>query len=687
MTDTPASDIPASPGLALADAFNMAVGLFNTGRHGEAALVAERILTHAPGHPDTLHLLGLLRRFDNRLAEALALFEEALRHKQTPTFLSNYASVLAMAGRHGDAVTVMRAAAEMAGTDPALFYNLGVTLRTAGRLDEAADAFRHVGRLDPVSIAAHYGRGMLLLDLGHYDRAVAAFQAALAAEPGDAGTLTALGYVLTRLNRHHEALPHHRRAVALEPARLESAVHAVDVGRCCLMFDRQPALQEDLAQALGHALEGGGVDWKLLSSVLYRSLYRPLPDAVRVAAERAFGERLAAAVPVSPAPFAVPDARPARLRVGYLSVHLKNHPIGQVTLSLFAAHDRTRFEIHGFTRVAGVPEGDDYAARHRAGFDHVHDIAGLGGVDVAARIRAAGIDVLVYLDGHMDKEGLVAMATRPAPVRVFWLGHAGGLGTVAADYLLADRVVVPFGEEGRYGEAVVRLPVCYHSADRHPITPLRPRRDYGLPEDAIVFCAFNNTEKVDGAVFTHWMDILRRVEGSVLWLSQASGMDGPRHSLTRFAAEAGVDPARIVMAGRMAGKADHYARHQAADLFLDTWTMNASTTALDALWAGLPLVTLAGDCFSNRIASSMLTALGLEDMICPTPRAYVALAEALALNPQALAVLRARLWAARETAPLFDMHRFAAKMEAAFDAMWDRWRRGLPPEGFTVPER
>ena len=683
------TETPASPGLALADAFNTAAALFNAGRHADAAVMAERILAHAPGHPDSLHLLGLVRRFQNRPEEAVALFEEALRHKQTPAFLSNYASVLTMVGRHANAAVVIRVAAEMAGTDAALFFNLGVILRSVGQLREAEDAFRKAGRLDPASAAAHHSRGMILFDLGNHEAAVAALQAAVVADPGYAGALTALGYVLSRLHRHAEAVSHHWHALLLEPARLESAVHAMDVGRYCLMFDRQPALQDGMARAVRMALEtgGGDVDWRLLSSVLYRHLYRPLPDAARTMAEQAFDRRLAAAAPENAAPFAVPAMRPARLRIGYLSVHLKNHPIGQVTLSLFAAHDRARFEIHGFTHVAGVPADDAYAARHRAGFDHVHDITGLAGADIAARIRAAGVDVLVYLDGHMDKEGLVAMACRPAPVRVFWLGHAGGLGTVAADYLLADRVVVPFGEEGRYGEAVVRLPVCYHSADRHPINPVRPRREYGLPEDAIVFCAFNNTEKVDGAVFTHWMEILRRVEGSVLWLSRAGGLDGPRHSMTRFASEAGIDPARIIMANRVADKADHYARHQAADLFLDTWTMNASTTALDALWSGLPMVTLAGDCFSNRIASSMLTAVGLEDMICPTPQAYVALAEALALNPQALAVVRARLWAARETAPLFDMPRFAAKMEAAFDAMWDRWQRGLPAEGFSIPER
>lgn len=677
-----------SPTLGVAEAFNMAAGLFNEGRLDEAAQVAAQILAQAPGHPDTLHLLGIVRRLKNDPAGAVILFEQALQRKRTASFLSNYGSTLLQLGRHGEAVAAMSAAAEMDGSDTLTLFNLGLTLRSSGHLGEAVAVFARTGRIDPLHASSHYLRGMTLMDMGHFDAAAAIFRLCLTIDPGNAGALTALGYALTRVNRHGDALPLHRRAVALEPWRLESAVHAVDVGRCCLSFDVQDALQDELARSLDLVLTDNPetVDWKLLSSVLYRDLYRPLPAPVRARAERVFSSRLAAAVPAPVSWPAVSTGRPARLRIGYLSSHLRNHPIGQVTLSLFAAHDRTRFEIHGFTRVAGTPAEDSYATGHRAGFDHVHDIAGLSGPDIATRIRAAGIDVLVYLDGHMDKDGLAAMACRPAPVRVFWLGHAGGLGTTVTDYLMADRVVIPYGEEDRYGEAVVRLPVCYHSADRHPVNPVRPRRDYGLPESGVVFCAFNNTEKVDGAAFAHWLEILRRVDGSVLWLSRNGQMDGSAQNLSRYATRAGVDPARILFAGRVPDKADHYARHLAADLFLDTWTMNASTTALDALWAGLPLVTLAGNCFSNRIASSMLTALGLEEMICPTPRAYVAMAEALALNPQARAALQARLWAARGTASLFDMGRFAAKLEAAYDRMWDRWRRGEKPEGFTLPE-
>jgi len=205
-----------------------------------------------------------------------------------------------------------------------------------------------------------------------------------------------------------------------------------------------------------------------------------------------------------------------------------------------------------------------------------------------------------------------------------------------------------------------------------------------LPENGVVFCAFNNAEKIDEAAFVCWMDILRRVDGGVLWLSRSGVQPEQRESLSRFAAACGVAPERIILAAREPDKRDHLARHLAADLFLDTWTMNASTTALDALCAGLPMITLAGNCFSNRIAGSMLTALGMGDLICPTPAAYAAMATALALNPQARTELRRRLRRNLETTPLFDAPAFAAKLEDAYFRMWETRRGGGAPAPFDM---
>jgi len=269
-------------------------------------------------------------------------------------------------------------------------------------------------------------------------------------------------------------------------------------------------------------------------------------------------------------------------------------------------------------------------------------------------------------------------------VQCYWLGHAGGLCAPYIDYLIADATVVPPGEEDRFGECIVRLPETYHIADRMEIdpTPLR-RRDFGLPEEATVFCGFNNPLKIDETVFTAWMEILGAVDGSVLWLSH--GLSGATAGNLRRAAEnRGVDPERLVFARWARDKGLHLARHRLADLFLDTFRFNASSTTLDALWAGLPVLTVRGGRFHGRISASMLTAIGLPDLICETREDYIAKAVALAGHPEALAAIRARLWSNRLTQPLFDTERFVRHLEQAYEGMCRQARTGGRPQSFDV---
>jgi predicted O-linked N-acetylglucosamine transferase (SPINDLY family) len=277
------------------------------------------------------------------------------------------------------------------------------------------------------------------------------------------------------------------------------------------------------------------------------------------------------------------------------------------------------------------------------------------------------------------------MALRPAPVQVFWLGHAGGLAVDACDYLIADRVTVPPGEEGRYRQRIVRLPDIYHVASPHPIAPNVPTRaQCGLPERGFVFCAFNNPEKIDETAVAAWMAILGDVPGSVLWLSDPGNFASRHANLRAAAAGHGIDPARLVFAGWTPDKDTHLARHAHAGLLLDSFTLNASTTALDALWAGCPVLTLRGNDFASRIAETMLRAVGLDEMVCAGMAEYRARAVALARDPGALTAVRAKLAANRATEPLFDVNRFARHLGAAFVRMWERHRAGEAARGFEV---
>lgn len=673
----------AAATLTLADAYALAVRYYESGDLPAAQQVTERILAVRPDLSEARHLDGLIQLRAGRPAAAVACFEAALRGRRTANTLNALASVLQQCGRLGEAVEAQQEAIALE-PDAALWrFNLGVLLQSAGRDDEAAAAYLAAGRLG--SSDGFNAVGRRRYELGDADGAMRAFEATCALDPARPEAMTGLGLCRTAFGRRTEALRLHERALAVDPLRLDDLVHGCDQTRCRLLFGVQTDWVARTSAILPLAAERA--EWRLLSSLLYRDLYRPLTDAARDAAACVLDRRLRALAGNPAAPVLQRASRSAagrRLRIGYLSAHLHNHPIGQVTLSLFAAHDRDRVETHGFFRKAFNPQ-DPYAVRHRAGFEHIHELAGVADpAEAARRVAGAELDALIYLDGHMDKGGLEIMARRPAPVRVFWLGHAGGLGSVCADYLLTDHVVTPEDDDRLYGEKLVRLADCYHCADRHPIAE-RPRRaDHGLPDDAVVFCAFNNLEKIDEAVFAAWMELLRSIPAAVLWLSDAGGSDAA-DNLRASAAAAGVEPRRLVFAGRVPDKRDHLARYQLADVFLDTWTMNASSTALDALWAGVPIVARSGDRFSNRISNSMLKAVDMGDYVTPSTQAYLALAAALALNPEMRLRQRERLRRNLETTPLFDIDRFARKLERAYARMCAHAETGALPQSFEAP--
>lgn len=547
------------------------------------------------------------------------------------------------------------------------------------------DARRIVAALadDPALADAWLLLGDGFAAAGRGAQAESAWRRALAVAPGRADGWTRLIPFLQSQGRLTAAMEACLALDALQPDRLEALILASDCARSLCQFDALEMVTARLEAKL--AQEAALADWRPLSSLLYRHLFMPLSDDLWTRLARRVDQALNAQAAAAGGPFvhAAPLSPPGperRLRVGFASANFGDHPIGHVALSLFAALDRGRFEVLGFSRHDRRGEPGPYAVRLEAGFDRLRQIAHLSPAEMARLIRGLGVDILVEIDGHMDKRGLETLAFRPAPVAAYWLGHAGGLGLSTVDWLIADAVTIPPGEEGTYAERVIRLPDVYHCADRHPIAAdAGTRADWGLPADGFVFCAFNNVEKITAPVIALWMEILRRTPGSVLWLSTSARAVDRVANLRRLAQAHGVDPARLVCAERVADKAVHLARHRLADLFLDTAVINASTTALDALWAGLPVLTTPGERFSGRIAAAMLTGLRLPELIRADAADFVDEAVRLARDPAALAGLKAKLAAALTTAPLFDVHRFARHFEAALLAMRRARIEAAPP--------
>ncbi len=366
----------------------------------------------------------------------------------------------------------------------------------------------------------------------------------------------------------------------------------------------------------------------------------------------------------------------SKIRLAYLSADFYEHATAYLMAELFERHDRSRFEVSAFS--FGLDDGSPMRRRLVKAFDRFTDVSRLTDREVAEELRKAEIDIAVDLKGHTEFARPRILSYRPAPIQVNYLGYPGTTGADFMDYVVVDPFVVPSAQQPNFTEKLVHLPDSYQVNDRYrAIGALTPARaDLGLPEKGFVFCSFNNSYKLTPAYFDVWMRLLKAIPHSVLWLLGDNVW--AMANLRREAEARGVSPERLVFAPRT-NLADHLARQKAADLFLDTLPVSAHTTASDALWAGLPVLTCAGTGFAARVAGSLLNAVGLPELVTASPEEYERLALQLARQPAELARLREKLAQNRLIAPLFDTERYRAHLEAAYLEMWSIWQRGDPP--------
>ena len=699
---------PRSRGLlqALASAY------IDIGATAEAARVLERIAhifeKFVAESPEPRHLidLGKVRTKLDQWDQAEAAYRRALIEQPEHAGATLHLGVLLMTlGRLTEARPVLQRATVLDPANPLAHLNAARVFLRLAAFDDAVTASRQALDLVPDLADAHQILGTALLEAGYAAEAIVSLETALELAPAEPSILINLAKAEVSLGRRDAAEARLRRVLAKDPdnatARvlLEGAATDDEVTRALLQrawsadtinaytearrhyeaaLERSPGHVFALSRLLTiHGVEGrlaeagvchrellhnlgqtnlDGMAWMHLALIAYQAVLRPMPPALYRPVTAAIDRQLAR--PPSPR---APARREGRLRVGYLSSMLRDHPIGHVTEALFAAHDRARIEVHVFY----LPQGPEtsFTQAIAEGAEHFVVLPDTA-EDMAAAIAARDIDILIYLDGYMTLALLPVVAARPARTQVFWLGHAGNCELSAIDYVIADATVVPPGEEALYGARVIRLPDTYHCASPHPIGAPMTREEAGLPPEGFVFCVFNNPEKIDTQVFDAWMRILARVDGSVLWLSRTLS-PAVEENLRAAAVTRGVDGARLIFAGRLPDKARHLARHYLCGLFLDTLTLNASTTALDALWAGLPVLTVSGNRFGARIAESFLRAAGLPELISPDLAAYEDRAVHLATHPDALAAIHLRLAENIETYPLFDIRKFAFALEAS----------------------
>jgi predicted O-linked N-acetylglucosamine transferase (SPINDLY family) len=371
-------------------------------------------------------------------------------------------------------------------------------------------------------------------------------------------------------------------------------------------------------------------------------------------------------------------SRPPKIRIGYFSADLRSHPVAQLAAGLFESHDRSRFEVTAF--AFGPRANDAVQTRLMKAFERYIDVRDRSDREVAALAREIGIDIAVDLNGITQHSRSKIFALRAAPVQVNYLGFPGTMGAGYMDYLVADRTVIPREHRPHYAEKIIYLPDSFLPFDSsYAIADKKfTRESLGLPPKGFVFCCFNSIYKITPTVFDSWMKILKRVDGSTLWLSQPNA--AAAGNLRKEAARRGIDPERLVFAPRWASSPEHLARLRVADLFLDTLPYNAHATALDALWATLPVLTCEGQGFAGRVAASLLRAVDLPELITGSLAQYEDTASQLAEEPERLAQLRRRLAQNRSSTPLFDTEKYTRNLEAAYEHIHERYRSGAAPE-------
>lgn len=677
--------------------FHLAEALKQLRRYEEAIRHYTRSMELDPGFvPGRIALAGCLVRA-GRVHEALACCDEALRLN------ANQADLYAC---RGDALQSLKRGDEtMQAYDRALALapgHLAALLGRAGRLlqsgrpEEALAAYDAAIAGNPAAAEPHTGRANALRDLGRIEEAFAAFQQSLARDPTNQDTHYNLGCMLLATNRFEAALAAFDSALAGRPDYMQAlynrAIALEELGREAeALADCEKALSINsdagLPATKSFFIRALHCDWSQRTQALGEldrlcrngeildtfTLLGAFDDPERHLA----AARLQAQTPSAPILNARPTA--ARLRLAYISPNFHFHPVAHQAVALLEAHDRARFETFGICVAPGAET--PIRQRLRAAFDHFIEAGDKSDVKLAQLLCELKIDVVVDLAGYTLGGRTTALRYRPAPIAVNWLGYAGTTGASYVDYIIADPVLIPPGAESLYIEQVVRLPGNYMPRDTTEVCePAPPRSQLGLPEGGVVFCGFNNAFKITPEIFAIWMRLLLAVDGSVLWLNIQDSQ--ARANLCREAVVRAVAPQRLIFAERVAERRDHLSRLEAADLFLDTMPYGAHSTANDMLWCGVPVLTCSGRSFASRVAASMLTVAGLDELIAPDFAAYESLALVLAREPGRLAALRNKL--AQNRTALFDVGRFCRGLESAYETMAERHNRGQKPQSFSV---
>jgi len=698
-----AAALQVDPGSAAAHS-NHGLALAALKRPEEALASYAEALRINPGNAEVLAKRGDVLCDLDRLQEALASYDLALAiNPRLVGALINRGLALRALGQHEKALEGYELALKI-DPDNAQAWNIrGTVLHEVGRRREALLSYERALKLRPDYVEALFNRGNVLLELRRLPEALVGYSDTLAIRPDLAEAYCNRGHALADLRRFEEALASYERAASLKPDYLEALVNHAGMlakldryGEALAEYEKlrashpdAPGLLKEIAGCCAAACQwstGENLNPRVVDDAVSGRV--PADPFLLLGFEASPAQHLAAArnwlrhrkVRGRAREWSRAAFSSDRLRIAYLSADYHRHATAHLIAELLELHDRKRFEIIGIS--FGPNERSELRSRLIRSFDRFYDVTTRTDEEAADLVRGLNCHIAVDLKGYTTDSRIGILAQRPAPIQASYLGYPGTSGADFVDYIIADRIVLPLDQQEFYSEKIVHLPDSYQVNDRkRPVAPPPTRGELALPEGALVFCCFNNSWKLNRRMFVIWMRLLSAVPGSVLWLFEPNATVAA--NLRREAGALGIEGDRLVLAPPV-DLPQHLARIALADLFLDTLPYNAHTTASDALWMGVPVITCVGTTFAGRVAASLLHAAGLGELATATLEDYESLARKLATEAGIRQAVRAKLHGLKPVCPLFDTDRFRRGLETAYATMWDTWQRGEPPRSFSV---
>lgn len=686
-----------------------ALEFHHAGKFEEADEIYRRVLENNPEHPDALNLHGAVKFHNHEYTAAIELIEHAIRiNPETPFYYNNCAMAYDAVGNYDKAIAYYEKALSLRKHYVVARNNLANTLAKAGQIELAMQHYNNILLWNSSNAEACLGLGNMWLSLGARIKAVKSYKRALANRREFPEAYNGLGaayyqqgkldlaehYILRALkiretfpeaylnlatvceerNDMAQAVEYYRKALQLKPDYEKAAIQlAFVLQRMCVWPDAWQTAH-DLRQQFNR---DGRLD---ISPFRFLTLADTTSAAEQHRCAQIRAANLVKKIHDVPT-FEFERKQKDKIRIGYVSSDLRGHAVGRLIVAMLENHDHEAFEVYVYTTDNTPSEGVN--ARIIAASDEYINISNVSYKDAANRIYMDGIDILVDLNGYTKNARTEIFACKPAPVQINYLGYPGTMGAEFMDYLIADKFLIPDSQQECYSEKVIYLPGSYQPNDPQRTMSKEPlsREQYGLPEDGFVFCCFNNNYKITEEIFTVWMHVLHKIPQSVLWLLEDN--QWVRDNLHTFMREHDVDPQRLIFAPRQPVEI-HLARQQLADLFLDTLPYNAHTTASDALWCGLPLLTCVGDTFPSRVAGSLLTTCGLQELITYNLEEYEARAIDLATHPERLDHIRQKLQESRDENPLFNMRAFARRLEQGYSEAWELFQQGEAAHNLVI---